>query len=148
VGFGMYRIPYMVREMRVGLEDAFENVNSAQAQEYLPEGSEEIASGVASSSISTLPNASSESLLSEKPDADSPKKGSTSERSPDFPTLALTPMQFAMIKALDDVGFRKFPVHIHKNSHSHAAIIVRSPRPAFEEGKVVVRHWLENEFHI
>ncbi|EXJ81640.1 hypothetical protein A1O1_07705 [Capronia coronata CBS 617.96] len=149
VGFRMYRIPYMVREMRVGLEDAFENVNSAQEQEYLPQGSEEMATGVPSSSMSTLGNGSSESLLSEKTDVDTTKKDiSVSERSPDFPTLALTAMQFAMIKALDDVGFRKFPVHIHKSSHSHAAIIVRSPRPAFEEGKVVVRHWLENEFYI
>ncbi|KAJ4528017.1 hypothetical protein HRR83_000768 [Exophiala dermatitidis] len=148
-GFGMYRIPFMVREMRVGLEDAFENVNSAQEQEYLPQGSEEIASGIDSSSVSKLSNASTESLLTEKADTNASKKEATTlERSPDFPTLALTPMQFAMIKALDDVGIRKYPVHIHKSSHSHAAIIVRSPRPAFEEGKVVVRHWLENEFHI
>lgn len=145
----MYRIPFMVREMRVGLEDAFENVNSAQEQEYLPQGSEEIASGIDSSSVSKLSNASTESLLTEKADTNASKKEATTlERSPDFPTLALTPMQFAMIKALDDVGIRKYPVHIHKSSHSHAAIIVRSPRPAFEEGKVVVRHWLENEFHI
>ncbi|EXJ82416.1 hypothetical protein A1O3_06229 [Capronia epimyces CBS 606.96] len=149
VGFGMYRIPYMVREMRVGLEDAFENVNSAQEQEYLPEGSEEIATGVASSSVSTLANASSESLSSEKTDIDVTNKDkSIAERSPDFSTLALTSMQFAMIKALDDVGFRKHPVYIHKSSHSHAAIIVRAPRPAFEEGKIVVQHWLDNEFHI
>lgn len=149
VGFGMYRIPYMVREMRVGLEDAFENVNSAQEQEYLPEGSEEIATGAGPSSLSILPSESSESLLSEKSAINTPKKDiSASERSPDFHTLALTPVQFGMIKALDDVRFRKYPVHIHKSSHSHAAIIVRSPRPAFEEGKVVVRHWLENEFHI
>jgi len=53
-----------------------------------------------------------------------------------------------MIKALDDVGFRKYPVYIHKSSHSHAAMIVRTPRAAFEEGKVVIKHWLENEFDI
>jgi hypothetical protein len=53
-----------------------------------------------------------------------------------------------MIKALDDVGFRKYPVHIHNSSHSHAAIIVRNTRGAFEEGKLVVAHWLKEEFKI
>ncbi|KAJ9618355.1 hypothetical protein H2204_013086 [Knufia peltigerae] len=149
VGFGMYNIPWMVREMRVGLEDAFENVNAAQQQDYLPQGSEEIATKPASPSMSTLTNTSAESLLSEKADkALLQKKSSPTERAPDFPTLALTPAQFAAINALDDVGFRKYPVHIHKSSHSHAAIIVRTPKPAFEEGKVVVKHWLEKEFQI
>lgn len=148
--FGKYRIPWMVQEMRVGLEDAFENANSAQQQEYLPEGSEEMADPSVGSSMSGALNASSESLLSEKPDKKNTVKNESlgSERCPEFPTLALTPAQFAMIKALDDVGFRKYPVHIHKSSHSHAAIIVRTPKPAFEEGKRVVKHWLENEFHI
>ncbi|KEF55010.1 uncharacterized protein A1O9_08663 [Exophiala aquamarina CBS 119918] len=148
-GFGVYRIPYMVREMRVGLEDAFENMNSAQEQEYLPEGSQELAS--TSDSISSSPYLSrlDDLLEREKSDAGMLKKEPlTSERPLDFPTLALTSDQFAMIKSLNDVGFRKYPVHITKSSHSHAAIIVRTPRSAFEEGKVVVKHWLENEFHI
>lgn len=147
-GFGVYKIPYMVREMRVGLEDAFENVNAAQQQDYLPEGSEEMAGD--SESPSALANPSTESVVFEKSDT-TPllrRHTSTSERPSVFPTLALTPAQFAMIKALDDVGIRKYPVHIHKSSHSHAAIIVRTPRAAFEEGKLVVKHWLENEFHI
>lgn len=150
-GFGVYRIPYVVREMRVGLEDAFENMNSAQEQEYLPEGSEELAAGDDSSSSSRFAQRSDDLLEPEKSDTDSLQKepvNTTSERSPDFPTLALTNDQFAMIKSLDDVGFRKYPVHITKSSHSHAAIIVRTPRAAFEEGKVVVKHWLDNEFHI
>ena len=148
-GFGVYRIPYMVREMRVGLEDAFENVNSAQQQEYLPEGSEEMAAMSDDSLSSGFPMKSTETLLSEKSHANMLKKEiSGSERSSEFPTLALTTAQFAMIKALDAVGFHKFPVHIHKSGHSHAAIIVRTPRAAFEEGKLVVKHWLENEFHI
>ena len=144
-GFGVYKIPYMVQEMRVGLEDAFENVNSAQQQEYLPEGTEELAA----SSSSSFPRVSTESLVSEKSDIDMLKKEvMASERTPDFPTLALTTAQFAMIKALNDVGFRKYPVHIHKSSHSHAAIIVRAPRAAFEEGKLVIQHFLEREFRI
>ena len=39
----MYHIPYMVQDVRLVLEEAFENVNSARKQEYLPEGSEELA---------------------------------------------------------------------------------------------------------
>lgn len=148
-GFGVYRIPYMVREMRVGLEDAFENMNSAQGQEYLPEGSEELSAVCDSTPSSPFLARTDELLEPEKSDTESLKKESlTSERPPDFPTLALTNDQFAMIKSLDDVGFRKYPVHITKSSHSHAAIIVRTSRSAYDEGKVVVKHWLDNEFHI
>jgi len=146
-GFGMYRIPYMMQDMRAGLEDAFENVNSAQQQEYLPDGSEEMAETGSAPSSPMLTSA--ESLLTEKSDSDSLRKVSTQkERIPEFSTLALTPAQFAMIKALDDVGFRKYPVYIHNSSHSHAAIIVRSARGAFDEGKLVVKHWLTEEFKI
>ena len=62
----------------------------------------------------------------------------------EFPMLALTPDQFAMIDALDNVGIKKYPVHIHEARHSHAAIIVRMQRDTFREGKIVVRHWLSN----
>jgi len=51
-----------------------------------------------------------------------------------------------MVQALDDVGFRKHRVHITKVRHSHAAIIVR--RKGMDEGKVVARHWLNEEFEI
>ena len=61
----------------------------------------------------------------------------------DFPTLALTDEQFTMKESLDSIGFKKYPVHIHKANHSHAAIIVRMQRPGFGEGKVVARHWTE-----
>ncbi|KAI5811395.1 putative serine esterase-domain-containing protein [Peziza echinospora] len=64
-----------------------------------------------------------------------------------FPTLALAKSQFVMIKNLDDLGWRKFPVWIHNARQSHAAMIVRVPtREAWFEGKVVVRHWLDKEF--
>ena len=143
--FGVYQIPFMVQDVRMGLEDAFENVNSAQRQDYLPQGSEELADAPLSPSLSRA---------STSDDATSIEKSDTelvpvvSERSPEFPTLALTVSQFAMIKALDDVGFRKYPVHIQKSRHSHAAIIVRHDRPAFDDGKVVVQHWLEKDFRI
>lgn len=139
LGFGVYRIPYLVQDMRLGLEESFEHVNSAQTQDYLLEGSEELAAGAASPVLSRKGTA--ESVVSEKP-------SETSGRLPEFPTLALTPAQFSMISALDEVGFKKYPVHITQSSHSHAAIIVRTSRAAFDEGKVVVKHWLNEEFEI
>lgn len=62
--------------------------------------------------------------------------------------LALTPAQFAIIDSLDAVGFRRFPVYIHNHRHSHAAIIVRMPKKGFEEGKIVVRHWIDTVFRV
>jgi len=61
----------------------------------------------------------------------------------EFPTLALAPSQFAMIANLDGLGWDKFPVHINKARHSHAAIIVRMNRESFDEGKVVIGHFLD-----
>jgi hypothetical protein len=170
--FGSYRIPYIVQGMRAGLEDAFENVNSAQQQEYLDDGTEELASPVPEATsppsfpVQTHAHLTeSHSLLSEKTLSTTAPSPSSPPQSPSkskltrtlstvsatgksqFPTLALTPAQFRMIASLDEVGWRKYPVHITQSSHSHAAIIVRIPsRKAFSEGKVVVRHWLAEEF--
>lgn len=63
-----------------------------------------------------------------------------------FPTLALANAQFRMIHNLDKLGFRKFPVWIHNDRHTHAAIILRLPVKRWEEGRVVVRHWVEEGF--
>lgn len=71
------------------------------------------------------------------------------QRQMEFPTLALTPHQFEMIASLDKLGIRKFPVYIHNDRHSHAAIIVRKPwSKRWEEGKVVVGHWLNEGFNV
>ena len=151
-GFSGYRVPLLVQDAQQAIEDAFENVNSAQRQEYLPDGSEEMTQVENESQ-----QAFHESLLDSLAESDPSEKTeivplvkttSRQERQPEFSTLALTPAQFAMIKALDDVGFRKYPVHIHKSTHSHAAMIVRSARDAFEEGKIVVAHWLKEGFEI
>lgn len=149
-GFGEYRIPHMVREVRAGLEGAFEITNSGQEQEYLPNGSEERIHGNNSRRLSDRKERlkDSTSVQVEKDAVETSTTSSSSDRLRDFPTLALTPAQFEMIQSLDDVGFRKYPVYIHNSSHSHAAIIVRSSRSAFDEGKVVIKHWLEEEFQI
>lgn len=162
IGLGGYRIPLMVEDVRSAVEGAFENMNAGQSQEYLPAGSEVAASptdvsfGARRSSVSA--RASSRPDLSEAATDETEKSLDTTDsttelirtqsRQPEFPVLALTSDQFAMIEALNNVGFRKFPVYIHNVRHSHAAIIVRWPRKAFDEGKVVVRHWLDEEFEI
>jgi Putative serine esterase (DUF676) len=155
-GFGGYRVPFIIQDVQQAVEDAYENVNAAQNQEYLPDGSEEmaeVATGHRESTESlpsTLAGHSATSVTSEKSEsatlADCGKENR--HRSPDFPTLALTPAQFAMIKSLDDCGFQKFPVYITKSRHSHAAIIVRIPRLSHDEGKIVIDHWLKENFKI
>lgn len=61
-------------------------------------------------------------------------------------TLALSSDQFAMIESLDKLGWRKYPVWIRKVRHSHAAIIRRRKEPAYDEGLIVLRHFVEEEF--
>ena len=163
IGLGSYRIPLMIEDARSAVEGAFENINAGQTQEYLPAGTEEVGSqedlsarsARRQSSISSnsppKPFRKDSSAQSEKSDPDLGSTVSltrTRSRQLEFPTLALTDDQFAMIRALDAVGWRKYPVHIHKVRHSHAAIIVRKDRKDFDEGRLVIRHWLEREFEI
>lgn len=62
-----------------------------------------------------------------------------------WPTLALTPEQFEMIKNLDaEVKFTKYPCHIQKVRHTHAAIVVRTQKESFAEGRAVSSHWVKN----
>ncbi|KAK3673471.1 hypothetical protein LTR78_006705 [Recurvomyces mirabilis] len=62
-----------------------------------------------------------------------------------WPTLALTDDQFEMIDNLDKhVNFTKYPVHIQKVRHTHAAIVVRTASESFKEGHVVSTHWAKN----
>ncbi len=140
IGLGSYRIPLLVENARSAMEGAVQNMNSSQGQHYLPIGD-------------TDDSDSSDSPTRDGGHVEKPRSNSTtsrlkrcSSRHDDFQTLALTPEQFAMVQALDDVGFRKHRVHITKVRHSHAAIIVR--RKGMDEGKVVARHWLNEEFEI
>ncbi|KAK4506808.1 hypothetical protein PRZ48_000541 [Zasmidium cellare] len=67
----------------------------------------------------------------------------TNKEKSHFPILALKEEQFEMIDHLDQLGFTKYPVHIQKVRHTHAAIVVRTPKETFIEGKVIVQHWAE-----
>ena len=142
IGLGSYRIPLMVENARSTMESAFENMNARQGLQYLPESESE-------DDTNSKVTHEYENGHAEKSASSELKLKRTTSRHADFPTLALTPEQFAMVQALDDVGFRKYRVHIHKGRHTHAAIIVRSQtRKGFEEGKVVVGHWLDEEFEL
>jgi hypothetical protein len=118
-----YRIPLMLNAARKEVEDLFETAHAAQPHEYLDADNHSQAT---------------DSTASPQPPT------STHTAAPNFPTLALQADQFDMIAALDAVGFDKFPVHIHHHRHSHAAIIVRMDKASFDEGREVVRHWLDN----
>jgi hypothetical protein len=134
INIQQYRIGNVINAVRREAEGIFENVNKAQESDYLSAGSEEAASPTQPASPG-LKRKDTESDI-----------GSTEEkkRGLDFPTLALTQDQFGMIEALDNVGFKKHPVYIHNHRHSHAAIIVRMDKNSFDEGRVVIKHWLDN----
>ena len=139
---GNYRVPLLITGMREAVEDVYENLNSAQSNEYLVQGTEEEAAQEEPAErpqSSRGPSKSNSSADDENPEKPGPRQH-------EAPTLALAPYQFRMIQALDNVGFRKYPVYIHKVRHSHAAIVVRVDKPSFDEGRVVLRHWLDEEF--
>lgn len=116
--------PLWITEIRTEVEQAYEALNSSQNQAYLA------ASDTEDDDEATAQLLSRERRMSV----------------PAQPTLALAPYQFKMIEALDGVGWRKYPVYIQRDRHSHAAIIVRWDKETFSEGRSVLRHWLKEEF--
>ncbi|OQE47413.1 hypothetical protein PENCOP_c001G00098 [Penicillium coprophilum] len=142
--FGRYRVPVMIRDVQHAVEQAFENVNAIQEPAYLSNSDTEVSdtapekSARLSVSKSAQNDADVESALD--------RRSSTMEVSAYSPKLALTDEQFGIIDSLNSVGIRKYPVHIQTHHHSHAAIIVRAEKDGFREGKMVIKHWLDNEF--
>jgi hypothetical protein len=134
VNIQQYRIGNMINAVRREAEDMFENVNNTQESDYLSAGSHEVASP-------TQPTSPGFKRRDTESDIESVEE---KKRSLEFPTLALTQDQFGMIEALDNVGFKKHPVYIHNHRHSHAAIIVRMDKKSFDEGRIVIKHWLDN----
>ncbi|OJJ51704.1 hypothetical protein ASPZODRAFT_452842 [Penicilliopsis zonata CBS 506.65] len=149
--FGGYRVPLLVQNVQQAVEDVFENVNSRQDPAYLSDTNKKPGGRRASlrrvSMGKPMPNGGEEkgtAVASTEEAADEMGTSTTQE----FPTLALTSAQLAIVDSLNALGFRKYPVYIHNNRHSHAAIIVRMPKKGFEEGKIVVKHWLDREFEV
>ncbi|KKA27928.1 hypothetical protein TD95_001188 [Thielaviopsis punctulata] len=118
-----YRPALWIEEMRSEVDHVYDTLSGAQGESYLEsEGSADESSG----------------LMHHK------RRNS----SPVHPTLALSPEQFKMIDAMDEVGWTKYPVWIRNDMHTHAAIIVRFDKPSFEEGKMVLSHFVEEAFEI
>lgn len=123
--FGSYRLPLMIEDVQRGADLAMENMAGSQSEEYLPKSTEKTAALSAGESGATT------------------SKEEAVQNEAGFPILALTRDQFDMIDNLVKLGFDRYAVHIQKASHSHAAIVVRTNRAAFTEGKIVFRHWTE-----
>ncbi|KAI0479548.1 putative serine esterase-domain-containing protein [Xylaria cf. heliscus] len=123
-----YRMPLWIKEFQGTVEDVYENLNNSQKQAYLTASDDEGFDSALDPAKSDVPDLERQ------------------QSQPRSPTLALAPCQFDMITALDGVGWRKYPIWIHKVRHSHAAIIVRTDKPSFSEGLVVLKHWLDEEF--
>lgn len=124
-----YRVPLLIKELRGEVENAYEALNSSQNQDYLATEDED-------DDYSMGPE--ERSLMNRERRLSAPTQ----------PTLALTAHQFEMIRSLDSLKWRKYPVWIHNHRHSHAAIIVRWEKEAFGEGWVVLRHFANGEFLI
>jgi hypothetical protein len=142
IDLSSYRMPFLT-DIREAVEDVYGNLNNAQSQEYLPADADDVESvqrGSSAHEESRIANGGTE-----KPSSSDVRLHGKSHHV-EAPVLALTPDQFAMIQTLNSAGWRKYPVHIHKVNHSHAAIIVRTDKASFSEGYVVLRHWLEEEF--
>ncbi|KAM0719581.1 hypothetical protein Q7P37_003711 [Cladosporium fusiforme] len=134
---GKYRMPLL--EEAQAMQDRVYKTLSQQNEQYLPTPPPEPSEEQTSSSASSI---STENEKGDQLVRDETKK----ENSP-FPILALTPEQFAMIDNLNDVGLTKYAAHIQNVRHTHAAIVVRSDRASFWEGKVVSAHWA-NRFEL
>lgn len=71
-----------------------------------------------------------------------------SERYHATPQLALDPKQVFIVKQLNTISWTKYPVMIRNTTATHAAAIVRHDDPSFEEGKVVVDHFIKEVLNL
>ncbi|EME87837.1 uncharacterized protein MYCFIDRAFT_48112 [Pseudocercospora fijiensis CIRAD86] len=127
-----YRVKFL-EDAEAVQDRLYERFTNRQREEYLPTPPPERAEE----------DKSSAEQSPERPDLRLSRRESARERAHDFKILALTEEQFDMIENLDKLGFEKYPVHIQKVRHTHAAIVVRMQKDSFVEGKAVVQHWAE-----
>ncbi|KAF7583979.1 hypothetical protein FOB63_000051 [Clavispora lusitaniae] len=80
------------------------------------------------------------------PEASPLLSDSTAKETEDNFQLNLTPAQKNIVRHLNALEWKKFPVIIRKTKASHAAVIYRHPDPNFAEGETVVRHFLNEVF--
>jgi len=62
--------------------------------------------------------------------------------------LNLSGNELYIIQKLNMLEWAKFPVIIRNTKLTHSAAIVRQDEPAFEEGKTVVKHFVEKNFKL
>ncbi|KAK1255343.1 hypothetical protein MKX08_009338 [Trichoderma sp. CBMAI-0020] len=122
-----YRVPILIKEFREEVEHVYEALNNSQHQEYLADEDEDEETGMNAEDRSTMARERRMSI-------------------PTQPTLALAPCQFEMIRSLNSLKWRKYPVWIQKDRHTHAAVIVRFEKKTFNEGWVILRHYAGQEF--
>ncbi|KAB5554541.1 putative serine esterase-domain-containing protein [Coniochaeta sp. 2T2.1] len=147
-GIDYRSVPLIIKEIRNQIEDAYEELNNRQHQDYLP-ASQEVPSDSEDEEDDKEPKREQKQpTVERKPSMRRRRSSAASSASRHLPTLALTEEQFGMIDGLDGLGWRKYPVWIHKVRHSHAAIVVRSDKESFSEGEVVLGHWAKEEFLI
>ncbi|KAK0835804.1 hypothetical protein LTR91_002824 [Friedmanniomyces endolithicus] len=116
------------------------HLNEESGKGYLPTPPPE--SAASSSSSSSVSDADESSKLMPSSVSVATQRKQQEKNTSPWPTLALTEDQFAMIDNLDKyVGFIKYPVHILKVQHTHAAIVVRMAKDSFKEGHAVSAHW-------
>ncbi|RMY75954.1 hypothetical protein D0863_02267 [Hortaea werneckii] len=143
-----YRIPLLEESQavqdamveRLATESSAQGTTSAVAgkagegqEEYLPTPPPEEESS----------NPSTEATGADPTTTTATSSSSSSSSSSPWPLLPLSPLQSQMITNLDQhVAFTKFPVHIQNVRHTHAAIVVRTPRESFAEGRMVSAHWV------
>ena len=140
--FRKYRIPLVeeAQAMQDRMMERMANDRSTGGEDYLPTPPPEPASSASSSSTAVACSATPSDLEKQQ----SLSRQQTKKEKSHFPLLALTAEQFEMIENLDNIGITKYPVHIKAVRHTHAAIVVRTARESFGEGKVCVKHWATN----
>jgi hypothetical protein len=133
ISLGRYRMP-LLEEAQAVQDRVYERLADQTAEDFLPTPPPE----------PSTPSQSSQSLDSataDKQEAQRLAREQAGKENSPFPILALSEEQFEMIDNLNAIGFTKYPAHIQRHRHTHAAIIVRTNKPGFEEGKVCVQHW-------
>ena len=132
-----YRIPLMIEEARNTLGAALSRTNTRDEEVQISDGQSIPSSEDASDEKSSTPSQETASSAG-------PAKHSIS------PRLALMPTEFEIIDSLNQLSWKKFPVHIQNVRHTHAAIVVRMEDQwrGFDEGRRLARHWVEEVFEM
>lgn len=128
IGIKRYRIP-LLEEAQSLTDRMYERLGNGQSEDYLP---------------TPPPETNPRSPLSDASDEKALARRETNKGQGPFPTLALSKEQFEMIDNIDALRWNKYAVHIQNVRHTHAAIVVRTERESFSEGKIVLQHWADH----